>query len=338
MNPEDYLQPLAHCTLCEHRCGVNRLAGQTGVCRMTLPAVASATLHPAPPESYTVFMAGCNYKCLNCQNWSIAQLPDNGYPAGQFVPARELARECVARLESPAAKLMGADRIFFSGGEPTIHLPYVEKVVAEARKLFPDLKVNFDTNGYLTRQSLSKVLEFTTSITFDIKAFNDEVHLALTGASSAPVLRNAVYVGKHAKEKLWEYRILVIPEINVEEIEPLCRLIADIDVQLPVCFLAFRPNYVLEHQAGATTALMERCVDIAATNGLKRAYWAGQTGIPGSRSAPRNQEISGYQLAGARTAGAHAYAAGCRTHPRNCAACAFHQSCALKGYVPQKNS
>lgn len=87
--------------LCEHRCGVDRLAGQTGVCRMTLPAVASATLHPAPPESYTVFMAGCNYKCLNWPNWSIAQLPDNGYPPGQFIPARELAGQCVARLESP---------------------------------------------------------------------------------------------------------------------------------------------------------------------------------------------------------------------------------------------
>ena len=338
MNPEDYLHPLKHCTLCEHRCGVDRLVGQTGVCRMTLPAVASATLHPAPPESYTVFMAGCNYKCLNCQNWSIAQLPDNGCRPGQFVPARELARECVARLESPMAKLMGADRIFFSGGEPTIHLPYVVRVVAEARKLSPDLKVNFDTNGYLTHQSLLKVLEFTTSITFDIKAFNEEVHLALTGASSAPVLRNAAYVGKHSKEKLWEYRIMVIPEINVEEIEPLCRFIAEIDVQLPVCFLAFRPNYVLEHQAGATTALMNRCVDIAAINGLKRAYWAGQTGIPGSRSYPHNQVVSAYQLAGARAAGAHAYAAGCRTHPRNCAACAFHQSCALKGYVPQKNT
>jgi uncharacterized Fe-S radical SAM superfamily protein PflX len=75
---EDYLHPLTHCTLCEHRCAVNRLEGETGICRMALPVVASATLHPAPPESYTVFMAGCNYKCLNCQNWTIAQLPDNG--------------------------------------------------------------------------------------------------------------------------------------------------------------------------------------------------------------------------------------------------------------------
>jgi pyruvate formate lyase activating enzyme len=338
MNLRDGLRPLAHCMLCEHRCGVDRLAGQTGVCRMTLPAVASATLHPAPPESYTVFMAGCNYKCLNCQNWTIAQLPDNGYPPGRLVPARELARECVVWLESPAAQRMGADRIFFSGGEPTIHLPYVERVVVEARKLSPDLKVNFDTNGYLTRQSLSKVLAFTNSITFDLKAFSDEVHLALTGAASAPVLRNAAYVGKHAKEKLWEYRILVIPEINLEEIAPLCRFIADIDVQLPVCFLAFRPNYVLEHRAGATAALMDRCVETAARCGLKRAYWAGQTGIPGSKSHSPHQLISAYRLTGARAAGAHASAAGCRTHPRNCAVCAFHQSCAVKGYLPQKNT
>ena len=172
MNQEDYLKQLARCNLCEHLCGVNRLEGQTGICRMTGPAVASATLHPAPPESYTVFMAGCNYKCLNCQNWTIAQLPDNGYQPKLLVSAKELARNCVAQLDSPAARLMGADRIFFSGGEPTIHLPYIEQVVTEARKLSPDLKVNFDTNGYLTSTSLLKVLKFTNSITYDIKDYD----------------------------------------------------------------------------------------------------------------------------------------------------------------------
>lgn len=335
MNTLDYLSPLANCTLCEHRCGINRLAGQTGVCRMTLPLVASATLHPAPPESYTVFTAGCNYKCLNCQNWTIAQIPDNGYRPGAFIPAGALARQCVDRLASPAAKRMGADRIFFSGGEPTIHLPYIEQVVVEARKLLPDLKVNFDTNGYLTRKSLEKVLGFTTSITYDIKAYNDDVHMALTGACSAPVLRNAETIGRHAKDKLWEYRILVIPQINEQEIAPLCRFIASIDPHLPVCFLAFRPNYALEHHAGATADLMDRCVAIAGSNGLKRAYWAGQTGIPGSESLPQNEAVSAYGTAGARAAGAWAFAAGCRTHPRHCAACPSHQACAVKQYVPR---
>jgi pyruvate formate lyase activating enzyme len=154
----------------------------------------------------------------------------------RFVSAKELAEKCVARLQSPEAKLMGADRIFFSGGEPTIHLPYIEAFVTEARKLSPGLKINFDTNGYLTGASLTKVLKFTTSITYDIKAFSDEVHLALTGASSAPVLRNAEYIDHFARDKLWEYRILVIPKINGEEIDPLCSFIADIDAKGDIFF------------------------------------------------------------------------------------------------------
>jgi pyruvate formate lyase activating enzyme len=335
MSQEDYLQPLTHCTLCEHRCGVNRLEAETGICRMTVPVVASATLHSAPPESYTVFMAGCNFKCLNCQNWTIAQLPDNGYQPRGFVSAKELALECVTQLDSPAAKLTGADRIFFSGGEPTIHLPYIEEVIAEARKLSPGLKVNFDTNGYLTRATLEKVLKFTTSITYDIKAFNDEVHLALTGASCQPVLRNAEYIGRFAKDKLWEYRILVIPRINEEEIEPLCCFISDIDADLPVCFLAFRPNYALEQHPGATTELMNRCVDIAKKSGLKNAYWSGQTGIAGAILALPEKVVSAYNMTGSRLAGAYAYAIGCRTLARNCAACSSHQACPVKRYIPQ---
>jgi pyruvate formate lyase activating enzyme len=230
---------------------------------------------------------------------------------------------------------MGADRIFFSGGEPTIHLPYIERVVAEARMLSPDVKVNFDTNGYLTRESLQRVLAFTTSITYDIKAYSDEVHLALTGASSDPVLRNAETIGRHAGDKLWEYRILVIPKITSDEIKPLCRFIADIDPDLPVCFLAFRPNYVLEHHPGATADLMARCVTIARECGLKHAYWSGQTGIPGTMGSLPKGSAGAYQTAGGRLAGAYAHAGGCRNRERNCAACDFHQACPLKGYVPR---
>lgn len=89
---KEYLKELAECRLCEHQCGINRLEQERGVCGITTPVVASATLHPAPPESYTVFLAGCNFKCLNCQNWIISQYPDNAYqrrigwcipPAGQ---------------------------------------------------------------------------------------------------------------------------------------------------------------------------------------------------------------------------------------------------------------
>jgi pyruvate formate lyase activating enzyme len=329
------VKELENCELCEHRCRVNRLKGETGVCRMTTPLVASAQLHPAPPGSYTVFLAGCNYKCLNCQNWSISQYPDNAMPIRGYLEPAELALECITHLYSPFGRLMGADRIFFSGGEATIHLPYIEKVVAEARKIKPGVKVNFDTNGYLTEESLKRVLRFTTSITYDLKAYHDEVHLALTGASVKPVLRNAEYIGKYAKDKLWEYRILVIPGINQEEIKPLADFIAAIDPSLPVCFLAFRPNFVLEGHPGADRVLMDRCVDIAEASGLQSVHWAGQTGIPGKSIEGLMEVKDYYSCSGANIAGSYAYRAGCHTLPGNCSTCSSNQHCPVKRYIPE---
>lgn len=334
MTEPDYLKAFKACELCEHRCRVNRLAGEAGVCRVTLPTVASAALHPAPPESYTVFMAGCNYKCLHCQNWSISQYPDNGIRQRGFEKPQILAAECVEHLDSPAGRRMGADRIFFSGGEPTVHLPYIEKVVAEARKIRPQTKVNFDTNGYMTAESLKTVLGFTTSITYDLKAYHDEVHQVLTGASSRPVLRNAEYIGRHAKDRLWEYRIVVIPEINTEEIKPLAKFIADIDVALPVCFLAFRPNFVLERHMGATRNLMNACVQIAKDAGLQNAYWSGFTNIPGTIMAIDDQIKASYSSDSTGLAGSYAHLAGCQTHPRSCLSCDLHQNCQIKMYIP----
>jgi len=336
MGNKDYLKELSKCELCEHRCRVNRLEGETGVCRVTMPAVASAALHPAPPESYTVFMAGCNYKCLNCQNWTISQYPDNGYGQRGCENPEELARECVSRLDSFSANLMGADRIFFSGGESTVHLPYIEKVVKEARKLRPDTKVNFDTNGYLTEKSLERVLSFTTSITYDLKAYDDEVHLALTGASSGPVLRNAEYIGRYARDRLWEFRIQVIPKINEEDIKPLTEFIGEIDSSLPVCFLAFRPNFVLENHPGADKYLMDRCLDTARRSGLQNACWSGHTGIPGQINNIKKAIKDPYFSESARLAGSYALSAGCISHPRACEGCTSNQTCELKKYIPER--
>jgi pyruvate formate lyase activating enzyme len=335
MNAAEFMAELEKCELCEHRCRLNRLKGETGVCKVTLPMVASANLHPAPPESYTVFMAGCNFKCLHCQNWTISQYPDNGLRQRGYIEPQTLAAECIDRLYSVSGRLMGADRIFFSGGEPGIHLPYIERVVSEARKLDPQVKVNFDTNGYLTEDSFNRVLQFTTSITYDLKAYHDENHLALTGAVSAPVLRNAEYLGRHAKDKLWEYRIVVIPRINESEIKPLTDFIASIDPDLPVCFLAFRPNFLLERHPGATVALMDSCLETAAKSGLKNAYWSGHAGIPGV-VANAEITISGkYASKQSRLAGSYAFYGGCRTHPRNCLACKVNQGCQVKKYIPK---
>jgi pyruvate formate lyase activating enzyme len=158
----------------------------------------------------------------------------------------------------------------------------------------------------------------------------------LTGVDSEPVLRNAEHIGRYAKQKLWEYRILVIPEINEDEIEPITGFIADIDPALPVCFLAFRPNFVLENHPGAGTRLMKQCVSIAKASGLKNAYWAGHTDIPGVVGDLESRVREIYSSEGARLAGSYAISAGCQAHLRDCSECASNRSCSVKQYVPAR--
>ena len=209
-------------------------------------------------------------------------------------------------------------------------------MVRQAREIDPETKVNFDTNGYQTESAFERVLAFTTSVTFDIKAFRDETHHALTGASVKPVLRNAEKLGREHPNKLWEYRILVIPEINDGEIEELCDFIASIDKELPVCFLAFRPNYVLEEHPGPSRALMEACVEKAKAKGLKNVHWSGVTDISGSVIEADPELKKSYPSPSTLRAGTYAKRAGCATHPRNCRSC--EASCDLKSYIPTRIS
>ena len=68
---------LRSCELCARRCGVDRLAGETGACRAgRLARVASAFPHHGEEPmirgtagSGTMFLAGCSLRCSFCQNW-----------------------------------------------------------------------------------------------------------------------------------------------------------------------------------------------------------------------------------------------------------------------------
>ena len=237
-------------------------------------------------------------------------------------------------LESSSGTHIGADRIFFSGGEPTIHLPFIERVVDEARRIRFNLKVNFDTNGFMTEDALKRVLNFSSSITFDIKGFYDDTVRAITGAPAGPVLRNAEIVARTAKEKIWEYRIVAIPEVNEEDIEPLCRFLASISEELPVAFLAFRPNFVFDEHPGATTELMNKCLELSKDAGLRNVTYAGMTNIAGKKVAIFEEVKARYDRAGARLAASYARSKGCNTHPRDCRNCLSMSKCALKSYIP----
>ncbi|MDR0993606.1 MAG: radical SAM protein [Verrucomicrobiota bacterium] len=74
------------CRLCPHECGVNRLAGETGVCGETVELrLATAGAHFGEEPCFTgthgsgaLFFSGCPCHCFFCQNWQISNLGGKG--------------------------------------------------------------------------------------------------------------------------------------------------------------------------------------------------------------------------------------------------------------------
>jgi len=85
---------LSECRSCPRDCGADRCRPPPPLCRIGSRAVVSSAFphhgeeHPLSGwrGSGTIFFAGCNLRCLFCQNWEISQSA-----AGRIVDAGELA-------------------------------------------------------------------------------------------------------------------------------------------------------------------------------------------------------------------------------------------------------
>ena len=99
---------LAACDMCPRRCGVNRLAGELGVCRTGAQAVvASYGPHFGEEDplvgrggSGTIFFSHCSLGCVFCQNYEISHLG-----AGEAVTAAELAAMMLALQDQGCANI-----------------------------------------------------------------------------------------------------------------------------------------------------------------------------------------------------------------------------------------
>ncbi len=301
------MKDFKNCNLCEWRCGVNRLEGERGLCRVGLPEIAYTSLAYLL-KSYSITFLGCSFRCMYCNAYRISQYPDAGWIYRGYVDPKKLAEEAIDQLESPLATKINAYRISFTGGEPSIHTPYIEKVVDEARKLQPNLEVGIATNGFSTMKTLRKLLEFVDFINFEIKAFNGKVHQDLTGAPVEPVLRNASYLAKSFPKKVRVFRTVVIPGVTDSEPPMIAEFLHEINEDVHYRLIGFRPNFVLYYQRGPDKSLMDKLVEECKRTGLK------------------NVDYSGYYPLKVRGLGYYIGKLGCPT-PRNCGGCEFRDNC-----------
>lgn len=168
---------LASCDLCPHDCGVNRLKGETGICRSgLLPKVASANLHRGeePPisgtkGSGTIFFSGCTLRCPFCQNFPISQLGN-----GEEITTSGLAGKMLQ------LQRRGAHNINFV--TPSHFLPQVLAALWLAIPMGFSLPLVWNSSGYEKVDALELLHGVVSVYLPDMKYSDDRIACELSGA------------------------------------------------------------------------------------------------------------------------------------------------------------
>ena len=268
------------CLLCPHQCILHE--GKTGICSTrqnrkgvlyTLAYDNPCSLNIDPIEKKPLFhflpgseilsiaTAGCNFKCLNCQNWEISQSSPEEIPAYHFTP-ENIVNEAIRR-DIPS--------IAFTYTEPTVFYEYVYDTANLAHQ--KNLKTVIVSNGYINEKPLLDLCPFLDGANIDLKCFDTHLYRKLAGGSLEPVLKTL----KTLKEQgVWlEITNLIVPTYSdsVEMITSMCKWLVDNGFEdTPLHFSRFFPANQLPDLPPTPIKTLLAAREIAQTAGIKYVY------------------------------------------------------------------
>ncbi len=163
---------LEKCECCPRRCGVNRLEGKTGFCKIGSGIqISHAGLHfgEEPPisgahGSGTIFFSGCNLRCVFCQNYQISQEFQKGRT--RILTTDELASEML-RLQD-----QGAHNINFVS--PSHMIFQMAAAIQTAKRKGLVVPVLYNSNGYDSVDALRQIGGLVDIFIPDIKYLENE--------------------------------------------------------------------------------------------------------------------------------------------------------------------
>jgi pyruvate formate lyase activating enzyme len=276
----------AACRLCHQQCRIR--PGKRGLCGvrenqggklMTLVygSLVAANVDPIEKKpffhllpgslAYSIATAGCNFRCLHCQNADISQLPrETGRIPGEFVAPEDVIS---------ATQSLGCRSIAYTYTEPTIFFEYAFDVAELAHRA--GLKNVFVSNGYIGEEAAQKIIPILDGINIDLKG-DDQFYRKVCGAKLEPVLHN---IDLFWKKGVWvEVTTLLIPGYNDSEavLKDIAEFLAGISPDMPWHVSAFYPTYKMNDVPGTGVESLRRGLKAGRDAGLKYVY-AGN--IPG---------------------------------------------------------
>jgi len=273
-------EKLCRCLLCPHLCVISN--GNSGVCgtRMNINGVLTSVsygklcslcidpiekkpLYHFYPGSkiLSIATAGCNLRCLNCQNWSISQ--SSPLMTDNYEMSPEDVVKVALRDNIPA--------IAFTYTEPTVFYEFMIETAKLARK--SGIRTAIVSNGFINEKPLLELCEYLDAANIDLKAFDNEIYRNLSGGNLQPVLNTLSLLKRRG---VWlEITNLVVPGYtdSLPKIREMCNWLSGNGFKdTPLHFSRFFTAYRLKDVAPTPVFTMKEAAKVAVEAGMRYVY------------------------------------------------------------------
>ncbi len=227
-----------------------------------------------PGNRAVVFLQGCNFHCLYCHNpYTISECIHCGIcvepcPEEALIQVgdevRWIEERCVdcdtcievcPHFSSPKVKRMTAEEVWraiktskpfisgisVSGGEPTLQVPFLLEFfeIVHSQSALTTL---IETNGFVEIESVKPLLPELDLVQVDLKAFDNDLHLSLTGQPVQSVRDTIRYFAEIGKLYAVQQVIVMNYTDDAENMAATAAFLAGINPMIRLQLVKFRPH------------------------------------------------------------------------------------------------
>jgi pyruvate formate lyase activating enzyme len=280
------------CSVCPQRCLLS--PGDRSVCRSkvnidgtlyTLAYGNPCAVHIDPVEKkplyhflpgsrvFSLAVAGCNFRCLNCQNWQISQAKPEQVQHRELMPDKAVAE----------AQQTDCHAIAYTYSEPIAFFEYMLAISSRAKSF--GLKNLWISNGYINQEPLRVLCRVLHGANVNLKAFSDQIYRRLNGGRLNPVLNTFQTLDKEGVH--FEITNLIVPGYTDDEemVKQMCGwILNNVGPDYPLHFLRFFPRYKLDRLAPTPISVLIRYRELAMTEGIHYVYLGNVPGHEGNNT------------------------------------------------------
>ena len=220
----------------------------------TDPIEKKPLYHFLPGSStYSIGGFGCNFSCLNCQNYMLSMNSYDEFNSTQILPETIVKNAINDNCLS----------ISWTYNEPTLYFDFARETSLISHR--ENLKNAYVSNGYMSEESLEETVKFIDAFNIDLKFFDDRLYREICGGKLGIVLDNLkiIYEAKNKYGTHLEITTLLI----------ICNFILEeLGEEVPIHFSRFFPMHKMSDESPTKIDYLLRAKEIAIDMGMEYVY------------------------------------------------------------------